>query len=223
MRYEIDLAAAVDRAALHSLLKKELSFPDWYGGNLDALHDLLSEGTVKGELVFRNASVAPPSMQGYIARLRKVCEDVPPELAVIWEDEAENDPHIDRVRELRAITERHYNCAQSVLLPFAEDLGLDEELLYRFAANFGGGMKRESVCGAVTGALMVLGLFGVDDPETIEEYHDAVRGTHDGHLDCADLLEDYLKRHEDRKEHCDAIICESILLVEKILRKKGKL
>lgn len=32
-----------DPAALHAAIARQLTFPDWYGANLDALHDLLSE------------------------------------------------------------------------------------------------------------------------------------------------------------------------------------
>lgn len=41
MKYiKLDLSA--DKKILHSILKKELSFPDYYGSNLDALYDILS-------------------------------------------------------------------------------------------------------------------------------------------------------------------------------------
>ena len=65
---------------------------------------------------------------------------------------------LERARELRADTARHYNCCQSVVLPFAEELGLDEEAVLKLAEHFGSGMRRGSVCGAVTGGLMALGL-----------------------------------------------------------------
>ncbi len=51
------------------------------------------------------------------------------------------------------------NCAQSVLLSFAEDLKISKELALKISAGFGGGMgKMQQTCGAVTGAIMVLGL-----------------------------------------------------------------
>ena len=65
-----------------------------------------------------------------------------------------------------------YACSQSVLSSLAPDLGLDEETALKIASAFGGGMVRHGeVCGAVTGALMTLGLkFGsanADEEETI--------------------------------------------------------
>ena len=50
------------------------------------------------------------------------------------------------------------NCAQAVLTFFAGDYGLSEADALRIAAGFGSGMRMASVCGAVTGAIMVLGL-----------------------------------------------------------------
>ena len=52
-----------------------------------------------------------------------------------------------------------YNCSQSVLLAFHEELGLDKETAARMASPFGGGMGRlREVCGTVSGMLLVLGL-----------------------------------------------------------------
>ena len=52
-----------------------------------------------------------------------------------------------------------YNCSQSVFGAFAEDLGIDFETAVMISSSFGGGMGRmREVCGAFTGAVMVLGL-----------------------------------------------------------------
>ena len=50
------------------------------------------------------------------------------------------------------------NCAQAVLLAFAEESGLSKETAAKLALPFGGGMARGETCGALTGALMALGL-----------------------------------------------------------------
>jgi len=59
-----------------------------------------------------------------------------------------------------------FNCAQSVLVAFAVQLELDESQMLKLASPFGGGLSRRGeVCGAVTGALMALGLAqGSDTP-----------------------------------------------------------
>lgn len=52
-----------------------------------------------------------------------------------------------------------YNCAQSVVLAFSDELGIDAETLLKLSSSFGGGLARlREVCGAVSGGAMVLGL-----------------------------------------------------------------
>jgi len=51
-----------------------------------------------------------------------------------------------------------YNCCQSVLMTLADRYGLDEALAARLATAFGVGMARGGTCGAVSAAVMVLGL-----------------------------------------------------------------
>lgn len=92
-----------------------------------------------------------------------------------------------------------YNCSQSVLLAFAEELGLSPELAARVAAGFGGGMGRTgSICGAVTGGVMALGLMhGSTNPDDkvakehtaaqARAFFEAFRAEH-GSLTCEDLL-----------------------------------
>ena len=64
-----------------------------------------------------------------------------------------------------------YNCAQSVLLAFAGDIGMKEEEALRLASPFGAGMGRlRQVCGALTAAFAVEGaLRGYADPAAAEE------------------------------------------------------
>lgn len=68
-----------------------------------------------------------------------------------------------------------YNCAQSVLLAFEDITGLDRETAARVASSFGGGIGGSGeVCGALTGALMALGLVvGNTDPadKAAKEFH----------------------------------------------------
>jgi len=58
------------------------------------------------------------------------------------------------------------NCAQSVFAALTEDSGLGQREALRIASCFGGGMRCGEVCGAVTGALMAIGLYrGYDSPD----------------------------------------------------------
>lgn len=50
------------------------------------------------------------------------------------------------------------NCSQAVLGAFAPALGLTPDQAMKLACGFGGGMRLGETCGAVTGAIMVVGL-----------------------------------------------------------------
>ncbi|MBQ9928016.1 MAG: C_GCAxxG_C_C family protein [Lachnospiraceae bacterium] len=51
-----------------------------------------------------------------------------------------------------------FNCSQAVFTTFATDYGISEEMALKIATQFGGGARKGEMCGAVAGALMVLGL-----------------------------------------------------------------
>jgi C_GCAxxG_C_C family probable redox protein len=59
-----------------------------------------------------------------------------------------------------------YNCAQSVLLTMFEYWNGENELIPKIATAFGGGIGRcGSVCGALTGGVMALGIkYGTNEP-----------------------------------------------------------
>ena len=65
----------------------------------------------------------------------------------------------ERVAEIKDKHTRGYNCAQIVLCSYAEELGIDEERLFRISEGFGAGMGgMMQTCGAVTAMFMALGL-----------------------------------------------------------------
>ena len=131
--------------------------------------------------------------------------------------------YLDRARELRAIVTPHYNCGQSVILPFAEALGMAEDTVMRFAANFGRGMKGGHLCGSIAGGLVVLGLFGLEDPASTAEYYKRLKEAHPQGLDCVTLLTINKQQGGERKPHCDAMVYECIAVCEDMLRAAGKL
>ena len=75
--------------------------------------------------------------------------------------------HAERARENFL---NGYNCAQAVLCAFNDLTGLDADAAARIASSFGGGMGRlREVCGAVSGALLALGILrGYSDPRDPE-------------------------------------------------------
>ena len=52
-----------------------------------------------------------------------------------------------------------YNCAQSVVMTYCEELGMDMKSAARISCGLGGGIARtRETCGAVIGAVMAIGL-----------------------------------------------------------------
>ena len=96
--------------------------------------------------------------------------------------------------------EEGFNCSQSVFLAFAPTLGLDRETALRVAAPFGGGMGRTGeTCGAVSGALMAIGLkYAQPDPddkqpkektyELAKEFLNRFGARNNGCVKCRELL-----------------------------------
>jgi C_GCAxxG_C_C family probable redox protein len=66
-----------------------------------------------------------------------------------------------------------FNCSQSVFSAFSAQFGLAELTALKLASPFGGGVaRRGEICGAVTGALLVLGLArGADKPAGKDEIY----------------------------------------------------
>ncbi|MBR3182530.1 MAG: barstar family protein [Eggerthellaceae bacterium] len=60
--------------ALHAFVAKKLGFPDYYGGNLAALADCLSEMGVPTRITIAiNDYEVEPGMQAYLLRFVQVC------------------------------------------------------------------------------------------------------------------------------------------------------
>lgn len=92
-----------------------------------------------------------------------------------------------------------FNCAQSVVRAFLPRLGLDADMAMKLSSGFGAGMgRRQEVCGAVTGAVIVLNiLYG--------------RGLNDGR-DRQEAIYKRVKRFLDRFEARRGSVNCSVLL-----------
>lgn len=134
--------------------------------------------------------------------------------------------------------ENGYACSQSVLSTLAPDLGLDEETALKISSAFGGGMVRHGeVCGAVTGALMTLGLkFGsatADDEEAVRSASQELMHRfkdENGSLLCRELLGYRLIVPEERERArdsgvfdtvCPFLVQRAVHLAEEIMQAKS--
>lgn len=104
----------------------------------------------------------------------------------------------------------NFNCSQSVFASYAKELGVDEKTALKIATNFGGGARKGELCGAVSGALMVLGCRAghcdSDDTEAkgkayalSEEYMNRFIAAN-GSVVCRDLLGYDIAKKEDMEK-----------------------
>ena len=63
------------RYQLHEKLADSLSFPEWYGRNLDALHDLLTETAEDTTVIITDFSTLEKKLGRYAQLFRKVISD----------------------------------------------------------------------------------------------------------------------------------------------------
>ena len=120
--------------------------------------------------------------------------------------------HMEHARALRSDPNVHYNCCQSVLVTFAKEMGLSEVQAYALGSHFASGMLHGATCGALSGALMVLGALGYEKTQAmalIRQFQEKHAAT-----DCATLLNASNKRGEPRKSHCDGLVYEMVEAVE---------
>lgn len=133
-----------------------------------------------------------------------------------------------------------YNCAQSVLSVFAEELGIGDDQCKKIASPFGAGIAfMQESCGAVTGALMAIGLkYGqgangkLFDKETAYDlsryFIDEFKKSHST-IKCKDLLDQHelstaegiekIKELNLFRLRCDRQVEDAVRIVERIFEK----
>ena len=95
--------------------------------------------------------------------------------------------------------EKGFSCAPAVLSTYSEQFGLGKELALKIACGFGGGIGGTGrTCGAVTGAIMVIGLqkgqADLADEESRQTTHKLVKKFIDrftavhGSVECRELI-----------------------------------
>lgn len=106
---------------------------------------------------------------------------------------------IDPAALAATLFDQGFTCSQAVLAAFAERRGLSRDLALKVACAYGGGIARTGgTCGAVSGALMAIGLAHgrtrVDDEAARERTYDATR----------ELLDRF--RREHGSDQCRALL-----------------
>jgi C_GCAxxG_C_C family probable redox protein len=144
---------------------------------------------------------------------------------------------LSRSEEARRGFERGLICAQAVLSTYAEQLGLEKALALKIACGFGAGIGRMGkTCGAVTGAVMVIGLrhgqVNLADAESREDTYRSVKEFIDrftvlhGSVECKELIGYDLSNSRGLKlaresgvfqSKCSGFVCDATRILEDVL------
>lgn len=134
--------------------------------------------------------------------------------------------------------EQGYNCAQSTLVVFSTDLGIDEDTAYKVASGFGAGLGyRGEMCGAVIGAYLAIGIkYGFIRPSEQDKKDQTYRliavfldefKNRNGSVYCRELINydtgdpDQLREAREKnvfRELCPKFVRDSAEILEKILQ-----
>lgn len=105
---------------------------------------------------------------------------------------------MDKKEEALKVFNRGFNCSQAVLSVFSDELKFDKDLALKISTGFGGGIRKGEVCGAVSGAIMTLGLkYGHNVAEDTETKREAYL-----------LTKEFIDRFEEKN---GTIICKRLL------------
>jgi C_GCAxxG_C_C family probable redox protein len=134
-----------------------------------------------------------------------------------------------------------FNCSQAVFTVFGTEEGLSEDICLKAGCGFGGGIGRQQLtCGALTGAVMALGMkYGkaMNDPEekkaetyarTRELFEEFKRLN--GSAVCRELLKGFdMNDPDDHKRItnlrlfeilCEKYVADAVQITEKIIRNQ---
>ena len=138
---------------------------------------------------------------------------------------------MSEINEAVKLFENGYRCSQAVFAAFSPQLGLDKELALKIGACFGSGMRKGEVCGACTGALMVLGLkYGeskTESDKSCETFLDEFRKENGSYI-CNDLLGcdittsegiEYAVKNNLFKEFCPKMVESASKIVKEIIKE----
>lgn len=117
----------------------------------------------------------------------------------------------ERIKLASEAFNNNYNCAQAVLMGFPDLQGAGHVSVVRQSVGFGGGMGRlQEMCGALTGGIMLVGLYmGKDIPDNenkeyvyqqVQDFAEQFRANW-GTIKCSDLLGVDLRTEKGRQLH----------------------
>ena len=138
-----------------------------------------------------------------------------------------------KTEKAKILFENNYNCAQAIIGAFSEEIGLSAETALKIANGFGGGVRCGELCGAASGAIMVIGMkcgFHIQNDldqknfcnKKTAEFLDLFK-KENGSILCRDILGTDIRTPEDHttdqakaahKAVCPAVVARAAALLE---------
>ena len=72
---------------------------------------------------------------------------------------------MNRYEQAVAYHHKGFNCCQSVLAAYSDLTGLSQQASFDMGGGFGAGAQTGELCGAITGAILTLGMLTPVDPQ----------------------------------------------------------
>ncbi len=104
----------------------------------------------------------------------------------------------EKVQKAVELFDSGFNCCQSVIGAFCEQFGIDEQTLMKLACGFGGSIRCGEVCGAVSGAVILIGL----------KYGQSIESDKASKEKCYEVTSEFMKEYQKRK---GTVVCRELL------------
>lgn len=145
---------------------------------------------------------------------------------------------LERCRRAMEYHNRGFNCGQSVLEAFRDMVGLTEDQCRRIATGLGGGFRCGDICGAASGAVLVLGMLHPHNEEDaaqkaataklVKELVGRFSAQFNEKIDCRDLLQEKDLQAVPEvaqlgaTKHCETLIISSVAILYDYLEELNK-
>jgi len=137
---------------------------------------------------------------------------------------------MSNVEKANRLFSEGFSCSQAILAAYSKEFSLEEETALKIASSFGGGIGgRRELCGAVSGALMIIGLkYGRINAKDIEskninnfyvnEYVKKFKDIY-GTYSCKEILNGFVIDNKNRtlKTSCSDLVNDAAVILEELL------
>ena len=146
---------------------------------------------------------------------------------------------MDRFEQAAQYHHQGFNCCQSILAAYTDLTGLTQQASFDLGGGFGAGAQTGELCGAITGAVLTLGMLTPVDPEEpvaskrrtgalAKEFQKRFREKF-GELRCRPLLKEDIQAGDHTPaaqcmgltNRCDVLIISAMEILEEMRQERA--